>query len=243
MHRIAGEELPGDPGGLNIKILLQFTPPCCQLPKTMYFVSIDSGRELLAKPTMVRHHRGAVQLTAIVPLAKTVARPLVGSDASDRFEPSWGTVTANCVPLSGKIETRVCGKAGNRSVRVQSPAICAAPQRWDGGSGGATSEDAVPTAACSSTATIPSARAVTIGAGCLPEKWRALVRRPVAPQELSAAAPGASKFWKLSSTESGDAICVPQGVLVLVGSYPVRYSYSRTPVHVRENALRSLCDP
>ena len=145
MHRIAGEELPGDPGGLNIKILLQFTPPCCQLPKTMYFVSIDSGRELLAKPTMVRHHRGAVQLTAIVPLAKTVARPLVGSDASDRLEPSWGTVTANCVPLSGKIETRVCGKAGNRSVRVQSPAICAAPQRWDVGSGGATSEDAVPT--------------------------------------------------------------------------------------------------
>lgn len=194
LHRIVGPEKPGDPGGSTIEILLQFTPPSCQLPKTMYLVSIDTERELLAKPTMLRHHRGAVQLTAIVPSAKTVARPLVGSDASDRLEPSWGTVTANCVPPSGKIVIRVWGKAGI-SVRVQFPAICAVPQRWDGGSGGAstssaTSEDAVPTAACSSTATIPSARAVTIGAGCLPDKWRALVRRPVPPRCQD-------KFWKL----------------------------------------------
>ena len=149
-----------------MEILLQFTPSFCQLPKTIYFVEIVAGGRGGKPPTMLRHHRGCVQLTDIVPLASTVATPLVGSDGTGRREPSWGPRTANFDPPRGIISTRVCGNP-TMSVRVQFPAISTVPQCWDGGSGRACV--AMPMASRTSTPSIRAMRAIRTICGTISE--------------------------------------------------------------------------
>jgi len=53
LHNTIGLSLPGDPGGLNMEILLQFAPSFCQLPKTIYFVEIVTVRRGRTEPHTV----------------------------------------------------------------------------------------------------------------------------------------------------------------------------------------------